>query len=228
MATLADGHPANTRTTTARPPQHSWPIRLVFFLLMSLCLSILIEWLGMAFFYEEVGAAHSEAMLVQEVTYLNVDFREAAFGSDPAVLITTLAGRAYYYTMVWTHLESGLHWLTNRFGFTAYVSAFLNMVQLFFVRLGILTFSLPVFVLFAIVGVATGLSMRDIRRWSGGREFGGVYHIAKRFAPKALLVAWLVYLTVPISMHPNLIVLPCAILFGVNMLIITASFKKYL
>lgn len=182
----------------------------------------------MAFVYDTPSAAHSEAMVIQEVAYLNADFREAAFGGDPAELITWVAGQAYYYVMVWTQMERGLGWLAEQIGFKSYLLALTNMVQLFFIRLGILTFSLPVFALFAIVGVTTGLSMRDIRRWSGGREFGGVYHIAKRFAPKALLVAWFVYLTIPVSMHPNFIILPCAILFGVNLMIVTASFKKYL
>ena len=228
MATLADQHPANAHTHEGAPRRRAWPMRLLGFLLLSLCVSILMEWMGMAFVYDQPSATHSEAMVIQEVTYLHADFREAAFGSDPAELITWVAGQAYYYVMVWTHLERGLEWLAQQIGFQPYFMALMNMVQLFFIRLGILTFSLPVFVLFAIVGVTTGLSMRDIRRWSGGREFGGVYHIAKRFAPKALLVAWFVYLTIPVSMHPNFIILPCAILFGVNLLIVTASFKKYL
>ena len=228
MVTLADQHPANARAQEGPPRRRAWPMRLMAFLVLSLCVSILMEWIGMAFVYDAPSAAHSEAMVVQEVTYLNADFREAAFGSDPAELITWVAGQAYYYVIVWTQLERGLGWIAAEVGFKSYVEALLNMVQLFFVRVGILTFSLPVFVLFAIVGVTTGLTMRDIRRWSGGREFGGVYHIAKRFAPKALLVAWFVYLTIPMSLHPNLIVLPCAILFGVNLMIITASFKKYL
>ena len=70
--------------------------------------------------------------------------------------------------------------------------------------------------------------MRDIRRWSGGREFGGIYHRAKWIAPKALIIAWFLYLTIPISVHPNLVILPCAVLFGLNLMIISASFKKYL
>lgn len=228
MVTLADQHPANARVASANPPKHRWPIRVLGFLLLSLLLSILIEWIGMAFVYEGEGAGHAEAMLTQEVTYLNADFREAAFGNDPAVLITRLAGRAYYYIVVWTGVECAVGWVGNNLGVAEYTLAMLTIMQLFLVRLGILVFSLPVFVLFAVVGVTTGLAMRDIRRWSGGREFGGVYHIAKRFAAKALIVAWFIYLTLPISMHPNAIILPCAVLFGANMLIITASFKKYL
>jgi hypothetical protein len=36
------------------------------------------------------------------------------------------------------------------------------------------------------------------------------------------------YLALPISLHPNIIILPCAILFGLNLLVMAASFKKYL
>tara|TARA_R110000782_G_scaffold25016_1_gene65414 strand:- start:98 stop:784 length:687 start_codon:yes stop_codon:yes gene_type:complete len=228
MAALADSHPANVRRSPGDVQRRSLVLRLLSVLFASLVFSILAEWLGIAFFWPESGAGHSAGMLQREVEYLNQDFRTTVFGNDPAIAITSLAGRAYYYTFQWTRIEDALSWFGNQFGLYSYTLAVGIIAQLFLVRLGILTFSLPVFVLFATVGITSGLAMRDIRRWSGGREFGGVYHSAKRIAPKALVLAWFIYLALPVSLHPNAIILPCAVLFGLNLLIISASYKKYL
>ena len=228
MAALADSHPANLRSSPREAQRRPILLRLFGVLLASLVVSILLEWIGIAFIWPEAGAGHSADMLQREVEFLNVDFRTTVFGNTPAIAITSLASKAYYYTFQWTRIEDGLSWIGNQLGVYSYTLAVGIIAQLFLVRLGILTFSLPVFVLFATVGVTSGLAMRDIRRWSGGREFGGVYHSAKRIAPKALVLAWFVYLALPVSLHPNTIILPCAVLFGVNLLIISASFKKYL
>ena len=42
------------------------------------------------------------------------------------------------------------------------------------------------------------------------------------------IVPWTVYLAIPISISPLLILLPCAVLLGVSVYITVSSFKKYL
>ena len=106
--------------------------------------------------------------------------------------------------------------------------AALSTVQVLIVRVVLLAFSAPAFGLFGLVGLAGGLTLRDIRRWSAGREFGGVYHAAKRGAPKVLLAAAVIYLAIPFAVHPTLVIVPGAALFGASVLIVAASFKKYL
>ncbi len=66
-----------------------------------------------------------------------------------------------------------MRWLGRETALGAYAVAGLLTVQLFILRCVVLAFSLPVFAVFVAVGLATGLSMRDVRRWSAGREFGG-------------------------------------------------------
>ena len=78
------------------------------------------------------------------------------------------------------------------------------------------------------MGLSGGLTLRDIRRWSAGREFGGVYHAAKRGAPRILFAAAFVYLAIPFAVHPSAVIVPGAALFGGSALVVAASFKKYL
>lgn len=229
MAIVSDEHPANAPVGRgSRSTRNSSLSKLATLLFASVVVSILFEWVGMYFFWSEEGSRHSARMLAQELGYLNADFRTSLFGSSADELIDSIASTVYYWVFRWTYLEDGLSYLFEAIGIREYFVALINTTQLFLVRVGILTMSLPAFAVFAFVGVSSGLALRDIRRWSAGREFGGVYHRAKWIAPKGIAIAWLVYLSMPVSIHPNLVILPCAVIFGVNMLIIAASFKKYL
>ena len=46
----------------------------VFIIIFSLFLSIIIEWIGMSFFWEDEGSMHSLTMLSTEINYINKDF----------------------------------------------------------------------------------------------------------------------------------------------------------
>ena len=222
---------AETNAVGRAKPQQKPPSmlkRLMGALLFSLFFSILLEWLGITFFWPELGGLHSEQVLRSELEFLHEDFRQGLFDSSPSLVIRNSASTVYYYLFELSMIADAVIWAGEITGLGDYAQAAINTVQIFMIRLGILIFSLPIFILFALVGASSGLSMRDIRRWSGGREYGRVYHKAKAMAPKALIVAWIIYLSLPEAIHPNLIILPCAVLFGLNVLIVTASFKKYL
>lgn len=197
-------------------------------LVASVVLSIVMEWVGIAFFWPEQGWHHSAAMVEQELGYLNRDFASNVLGFSQSAAIEELASATYYWLFTFTHIEQGLAWLGRETGLDNYLLAVPLVAQVFLLRLMVLLFSMPAFLLFAIVGASTGLTLRDIRRWSGGREFGRVYHRAKSTLPWALVFSWVLYLTWPVSVHPNWIVLPCAVLLGLNLLITTATYKKYL
>ena len=218
--------PSTRASQTATHPV--WFMALLGTLIGALVLSILMEWIGMAFFWSGEGVAHSQSMINTEVNYLNSDFRDGLFGVAPVLVIVDWVDTAYYYVFKFTRLENGLVWIGNWLGITEYLLAITTVTQLFLIRLGILVFSLPVYVLMGIVGLTSGLTMRDIRRWSAGREFGRVYHQAKAVAPKALIGAWFLYLSVPVAVHPNAVILPSAMLFGVNVTVVAAAYKKYL
>ncbi len=218
--------PSTRASQTATHPV--WFMVLLGTLFGALLLSILMEWIGMAFFWSGEGLQHSQSMIDTELNYLNSDFREGLFGVSPVLAIVDWVETGYYYVFEFTGIENGLAWLGDWLGITDYLLAITTVTQLFLIRLGILVFSLPVYLLMGIVGLTSGLTMRDIRRWSAGREFGRVYHQAKAIAPKALVGAWFLYLSVPVAVHPNAIILPSAMLFGINVTVVAAAYKKYL
>ncbi|PCI29051.1 hypothetical protein COB55_02920, partial [Candidatus Wolfebacteria bacterium] len=71
-----------------------------------------------------------------------------------------------------------------------YLLAAMYIALVFAIRLSILILSLPLFFLVAILAIVDGLAIRDVRRWSNGRESGFRYHYAKSFVLPSFFVAW--------------------------------------
>ncbi|MDZ7840860.1 MAG: TIGR03747 family integrating conjugative element membrane protein [Gammaproteobacteria bacterium] len=218
--------------------------RALAWLVAALFLSILLEWAGMLFWWPEQGSLHSRNMLEREISYLNSDFRRSLVTSSPARFARGFADTFYYYLFEWTRVVNFIEWLRQpapadegriqtilRGAYAQvadYVIAAMTITQVFAVRLAVLTLAIPVFILFGIVALVDGLVQRDLRRWCGGRESSFVYHHAKTAIFPALILAWVIYLGMPTSMHPNFVILPFSVLFATAIAIAARSFKKYL
>jgi integrating conjugative element membrane protein (TIGR03747 family) len=218
--------------------------RAVLWLLFALVFSILVEWAGMVWWWPEAGAQHSRAMLDRELTYLSEDFQRSLVTSDPVRLAVRFAAVFHRYLFEKSGVVAGLAWLRappaaqdSRLRLTLrafylplaeFVLAAMTVTQVFAVRLAVLTLALPVFVLSGLVALVDGLVMRDLRRWGGGRESAYLYHHAKHFLIPSLGLTWVLYLGLPFSLHPSLIILPCAGLFAAALAVTASTFKKYL
>ena len=213
-------------------------------LFISLILSILIEWVGMMFWWEEQGLAHSRRMLVKELQFLGADFHRSWLTEDPVQFASGLSERFYTIAFEWTGVvdliawitpasgieESGLRPILHRFyrPVADFVLAAMQITQVFALRLAILTLATPLLGLFTLVALVDGLVRRDLRRWSGGRESSFVYHYAKKAAIPLIIMAWVLYLALPFSLHPSWIILPFALAFAFAVTITASTFKKYL
>ncbi len=222
-------------------------IQFLMFAFATLVFAIVIEWVGMSFFWEVQGSSHSAVMLEKELGYLNSDFKRRAMVAEPIQFAQRFSDNFYHYIFQKTGIERGIKWLAtpeplqnqknphlhtwirNAYRIAAdYILAAINITSVFAVRLAVLILSAPAFVLLVLIGIIDGLVQRDIRRWSGGRESAFIYHWAKKFIMPSLTLPWMIYLAMPLSIHPNLIVLPFAVLFAVAVRVMTSTFKKYL
>ncbi|MFW4526429.1 TIGR03747 family integrating conjugative element membrane protein, partial [Pseudomonas aeruginosa] len=86
----------------------------------------------------------------------------------------------------------------------------------------------PLFLMAAFTGLVDGLVRRDLRKFGAGRESSYLYHKARGSIIPLAVVPWTLYLAIPISINPLLILLPCATLLGVAVCITASTFKKYL
>ena len=216
----------------------------LYWLLFALLFSIVLEWLGMVFWWPEQGLQHSRDMLAAEAAYLQRDFCRSLVSTDPAHFAQTMAHRAYVVLFEWTRLVDVLSWLgtppaVGESGLRVrlhrlyqplaqFILAALQITQVFALRLAILLLATPVFLLFGVTALVDGLVRRDLRRWGGGRESSFVYHWSKRSALPLLVTAWVVYLALPFSLHPSWVILSFATLFAISIAITASSFKKYL
>ncbi len=242
----------STQTATNKPKTLTGkainlPFAVFGILCGSLLLSIIVEWLGIYFIRPEQGWHHAEAIFYQELDNLSSTFTQSIILAEPMQITHTLLNHAYN----WVFIKSGLLDQTQavlspqstdsmrKLTFRQYLNLALNGLQVyllaagytimtFIIRLIVLILSMPLIVMAVFVGFVDGLVKRDLRRFVAGHESGFVYHRAKAFIVPTLTLPWVIYLALPISISPLLIMLPCALIAGVVMNITVTSFKKYL
>lgn len=213
-------------------------------LLLSLLLAIVVECIGMACWWPELGLAHSERLAAAELSYLETDLRRSVVTEAPLAFARGIDNGLHHYLFEATHVVDLLRWnsttLTSsesglranysvmRRSVAQVVTAAMQVTTTFALRLSILLLALPVFAVFGTVAMIDGLVQRDVRRWSGGRESSFIYHWAKRSTLPLLVVCGVGYLASPFSVHPSSAVLPIAAAFAITILITASSFKKYL
>lgn len=220
-----------------------WMTGIIGFLLLGWLLAIVVEWIGLLWWWREEGILHAQQAMAQELAFLGRDSERSLLGSHPAVFARRCADTVHFWLFEWTGLMDGLQWLAQPaaqgdpvramwHGFYGAVEPFvltaILVTQTYVLRLAVLILSSPTFILSGAVGLAEGLMRRDLRRWGGGRE-SSFAHGAARLAVKPLVAApWLVYLSLPITLHPAWIIMPASIGFGVLICVASSTFKKYI
>jgi integrating conjugative element membrane protein (TIGR03747 family) len=111
--------------------------------------------------------------------------------------------------------------------FDDYLEASTYVTQTFIIRLALILFSLPIFLVAALVGGVDGLVERDLRRWGGGRESSNVFNLARRSVVPSFVAACVVYISLPFSINPVIVILPFAFLLGIAVRIGFEWLKKY-
>ena len=246
-----------TRTQYPRAPQSKAPIprpagivgrfagavgKAIRLLFVSFLMSVLIEWVGMHLWWTEMGSDHSRQMVEVEARFLGENLSSSwarsrallAIGMQLAELVDTikesnaLAPAARWWQRARARVSSSADWRRLKRAASPYVSAALNVLALYRIRLTVLFLAAPLFLMLILVGLVDGLVQRDLRRWGGGRESAYVYHYAKRSNVFFLGLGAVVYLASPVSLHPSLVLLPFAIACAITVAVTASRFKKYL
>ena len=216
-------------------------VAIICWLIISLLISVIVEWIGIRFFWPEQGSQHAQTMLEKDTSYLH--HRVANSASVFAQWIRQTAddlvawveqGLDFQYFFAWLSEPTSTddtvfkHGLSEVYAkFEPYVDSVPYTIQVFLVRLAIVVLSLPSFLLFGAIGLVDGLVERDLRRWGGGRESSVVYNLARKSVFRLFIFACVVYLSFPITIAPSWIIIPFAITFGLSLRITFERFKKY-
>ena len=223
------------------------PFSLLVVLLVSLFFSIVTEWIGLYFFWAEEGWHHSRDMLNSELTWISTSFKQSLLIQNPDHTALRIIGLAYEWCFEKTGLiswvkpsseqarlislnDGGLQYYLG----IAYVQvenyglAAIYAALTFLARVLILTLSLPLFLMAVFTGLVDGLVRRDLRRFGAGRESGFIYHRAKMLILPLIVLPWIIYPALPMTVSPVIILLPSAAALGLVVSISAGSFKKYL
>ncbi|WP_047686659.1 TIGR03747 family integrating conjugative element membrane protein, partial [Xenorhabdus sp. NBAII XenSa04] len=199
---MAQSEPAS-RQSIQPPRKHGllyrvlweWPWQIAGFIVMSWLFSLLLEYLGMTFFWPEQGASHSQTIMKTELQFLSTEFTRSLLLSEPSQTVSDWLEQAYQ----WLFVDSGfMHWIQGQHqyqlnsrndflrefnavlqGVSGYLreyclaAVFITMVTL--IRLAILMLSVPLFVMVVLVALVDGLGRRDLRRYGAGYESSFVY-----------------------------------------------------
>ena len=198
--------------------------RLILLLGFALLASIIIEIIGVIYFWPEQGAQKSHLMMQQEVIYLGRFAEKNPFlsGADEQVF-RWLADLDQWLVGI------GLGWLAATIqSISLYVEITLNMVNVFVLRVFVMLFSFPIYVFFGIIGLTRGLVKRELRKWGGGRESSGQFHLWMNMVPLGFMSSWFFYLSWPYTINPNFIVMPFAMFFGWMIMLTSYRIKKHL
>lgn len=234
-----------------RPPPRKEPgligktissiVALLVWLVLSLLISIIIEWIGMIWFWPEQGVDHAKRVLDNDRAYLNTQLYENSLNAKQ--VIAEKANRAVTWIDQQTALKNYSPRLNPKSNNTMsavsesgrkyyrkakpYLEAASTVTQTFMIRLALIVFSLPVFLLAGLIGAVDGLVERDLRRWGGGRESSNVFTLAKRSVIPAFVGACVIYISLPFSVDPVFVLLPFALLLGLAVRISFERLKKY-
>ena len=165
------------------------PFRFFGVLCGALLLCILIECVGMHFFWPEQGWRHAQGMLHYELDQLSTHFTRSALVQEPGRTAHRLVEQGYDWLFVKSGLldwirdasaqaSAGSHRPAKDFRYyiglvyvnvESYLIAAAYTTLVFLVRLLVLCLTLPLFLMAAFVGLVDGLVRRDIRRFGAGR-----------------------------------------------------------
>ncbi|OOF53749.1 integrating conjugative element membrane protein [Rodentibacter genomosp. 2] len=212
------------------------PCKVIGTLIFSLLLSIVIEWVGIAFqYWEPPGYLHSKLVMKNEFGWFSTEFQKSLLYSTPVEFVEWAILQTHHWLFVRTGIQAWLNdpsssewgaWIYHYL--RDYVESALYVIITFIIRLMIIVLTSPLFLLAALVGIVDGLVQRDLRRFGVGRESAFKYHHAKRAIFPVMLVAWILYLSIPFSIHPNWILIPSAVFFGLTISFTLSNFKKHL
>ncbi|MFK9003038.1 TIGR03747 family integrating conjugative element membrane protein [Pseudomonas pergaminensis] len=217
-------------------------LRIIGLLIASLLFSILIEFAGLLLFWGDQGWRHSQVMLNSELGWLSEHFKASLILQQPGrrtvqvleflnqwLLVKTGFADFAQQARVSSMDNSFWGWINQFYvSIEDFVLAAVYVTFTFVVRLTILVLATPLFLLAMFTGFVDGLMRRDLRKFGAGRESSFVYHRAKRAVIPLLIVPWIIYLSLPFSLNPMAVFLPCAVLLGVTTAITAATFKKYI
>ncbi len=205
---------------------------IIKYVSLSIIIGIIIEWTGIII--EWWPANHAEQVLRVEFAYLGNNFSTTLFGiSAENVAFTVIKFLNSYLrgtgTTETTSAMIVISWIQSLGNWTvAYINAAIYIIMITAIRCVIISLSVTLFIIVGIAAAVDGLHIRELRKLGGDDEHGDVYHYAKSWVPRIIVLSPIIYLAWPSAINPNYILLPGMCLFFVAVFLVFSKYKKVL
>ena len=185
---------------------------IIGIVVVSLLLSIAIEWIGMFSGYWKLpGAQHSLYALQNELRWTGY----AKYWLDP---IPIIKGTEQIVLDVFT---------SNILALNEYLMSAYNVTQITLLRVIIIICSVPASITIWLLALIDGLSSRDLRRYRVLHESSFIYHNAKSLLGTFMILPPFIYLSFPGNFHPTLFLLLFTFPSALIIWLMSSRFKKY-
>lgn len=219
------------RPPLSRPAQGpvSWLLslagRIIGLVLGALILRIVLELVGLYFWWPQEGAEHVYRVMMQEQAALAQDLQPHLLGARALALLQYgQTGLLNFHEWSYSLLrrvfpETMLAPLTNAMAY--------SLISLV-IRLFRLIATLPLFLLCATTGIAEGLMQRDLRIFGTGNESVFIHRYARKLGASVTTNLWLIYLAQPMQPSSTHILFATALWAGMIVSVTVSSFKRWL
>lgn len=218
-----DNYSERKRTFSPVATLVGWLLSVLVFLLISLVISIIIEWVGMFTLWEDEGVNHSRKMLSNELRYANENIANNAIVGDAR---ETVAKSLYEFDSAVERAGALSGAIGNNNIAADLAEAALNTMKTFILRLFVITFSLPLFLLAFWYAVIDGGVERELRKYGGDGESNVIFDYTSKLSIWVVSFGCMLYLAMPFSVNPVLVILPTFILFFSLTRTTVANYKK--
>ena len=180
------------------------------------------------------GIEHLQTVLQQEAALLNLSPEYMGFLIDithrfyNAVFVSTGIDGAMRNAYLAAPSEQTKNMREFYDTFRPLIETAMIGLQLYALRLGVLLLSLPFQVVITVAAMMDGILGWYLRRTSGDRESGFIYHRAKRGLGWSYVLLWALYLLPPVPIDPNHLIPPFLLIAVISTRLQVAYFKKYL
>ncbi len=210
----------------SRPVRFAWYFQIARSLLASAIMAILID-MGIVMFM--TGGLE----MLKETYRVEVQYLSTSMNTQSIELVTTWVSESYRVLFIETGIHAYLYTSNHRIsspiiaGMWPLLQGAMIGFQVFMIRLSVIVLFMPFILMTILVSISDGFLGWYLRRTSGARESGFIYHRSKFFLTWGVTTLCFLYLVPPFAVNPLYIFIPLSIMTAACTRLSVQYFKKY-
>lgn len=190
--------------------------QVIMVTIFGIIIAVIVEWAGMSLFWRDEAETHALNGFIYSVSWFstNVDNQYGYMVLEWFNKHINLQSLAL--ALQENDVSNGVVAVINSFGdfIRVYLAAAIFIILTYIVKLSVVILFMPIVVLTTLLVIVDGLVLRDLRKFKAGNDSGRKYRLAKALVWPTFVGTWFIFLILPISLHPAIILIPLTLLYG--------------